>query len=1504
MSKVKTLIVLFAAAVATTPVAAQTQTRGLRIPGVHGKPLVMQKMLPSQHVAKARAFDKKYPELCKMLYKANRTTGASPLKRVGVTEGKKSSVKKAPMLVTADGRELYGNVVAANYWDEMRPGLYSFKATESVDPSSLWINEDCAANGGGALVDGVFHSVNWSSSDEYLFITYNEFNAETGEETESKGLEDISLIAMELAVSQGGQVYGEFYNSDATAYELGVMDYSALKRTTIGTLSHNYVALGITKDNTLYGVASDGNLYKIDSKNAAETLVGPTGLSLVTSSGGVYQQSGEIDQKTDTFYWAAIDGDGNSALYTVDLTTGAASKVGDFTGNEQVFALTIPAPEAEDDAPAAVSNLNIYTNKGSLEPWVFFTVPKCTYAGVEFKYNVVLDYTIIVDGDTVQTGTAVPRQPVSYKVSLSNSGTHTFTVTVKNDVGSSPKATVEKYIGFDETYPVEEVKASANTATGKVTVTWSAPTGSYNGGYVGDLKYDVTRYPDEVKVAEGISGTTFTETLSPEQLTAYTYGVVAVNGDKRSSENTSGKVVLGPALVPPYDNDFPDESSLDLMTVIDSNNDGCTWGYHPEQHCAYNVYNSENSADDWLLTPAVKMEAGKEYAVTFTASNTIEQWSERLEVKYGEGDDPTTFEGTLLEPTELTSKKEYTAYIKPSKDQNIRVAFHAISEADRFNLLLFGVHVAEGCVATAPDTVTSIKVTPDKIGRTRADLHFRLPNFTIGGTALNGITKVEVMRDGVVTVSQANDGVFALTPGSWITLTDYPEKDSTYTYKVVVYGRDGEKGRVSLGKTAFVGTDIPSTVDASSITVKDNQSSVALAWDAVTVGKNGGYVDPQSMVYNVYDGLSYDDFYGYEYGNLLGSVTGDTHLDIDMNTDEGEQNILRPFIQPKNEKGEGYYTEAMTIVTGAPYSIPFKETFSDGGTDDGKLWWYNMNGSSSWYLNGDVASPDGGANGVAVFNGCGDESYFASGKINPAGADNLKLFFNIRGEYTDKASMTVQVQKSDGTVEDLKKYEYSDPENISDWTSECISLAKYANERYIVVRFLGNGQGLIPLDNIQVRNVYAEDLSVTMNAPESVKKGNTVELDLTVTNLGENTANGYSVKLYDGKDVVAEKTVNSTLAPLASETVSIDYTPSIFHDGETAQVTAEVVYDKDLDTSNNRATAEVNLITSTKPAPASATKEKGADGNTVTWTAPANNEGQVTDGFEDYDTWAVNSFGDWTGIDGDKGYTGEVFNSDDNTGHQGEPFAFEVFEPQEVSETLLENNPEMAPHNGNKYAAAFYSVLDESFVDADNWLISPSLSGRKQTVKFFALNQADSENNYPETIELLYSTTGTSREDFTLVKTVTVESKAWEEISFDIPEGATHFAIRHTTADGGYMLGIDDVTYEAGNGVLTGYNVYRDGKLVKSLGATTLQYVDNGASADSEYAVTAVYTDGESAPTMALDASGIDQTVAAGENKPFDIYSVDGKMVAKGVTSTANLPAGIYVVNGQKVTVK
>ena len=808
------------------------------------------------------------------------------------------------------------------------------------------------------------------------------------------------------------------------------------------------------------------------------------------------------------------------------------------------------------------------------------------------------------------------------------------------------------------------------------------------------------------------------------------------------------------------------------------------------------------------------------------------------------------------------------------------------------------VHVSAESAVTAPDSITNYTLTPDTKGAKSATISFTVPTKTISGATLSSVTKADIYRNDTV-VKTLTSG---LTPGSTVSYVDQVDTDAIYAYKVVLSNADGE-GRMSSTKSAFIGTDVPAQVESKSILVKDNTNSITVSWKGITQGANGGYVDPAKVSYNIYDNLSYDDSYGYEYGNLLDSVCGVSQSTIAMTTNEGDQEFLNVYIQPQNTKGVGNYTAGMTILKGAPYEMPIIEPFDNGSVSTG-LWWQNKNGSSSWNLNEYTESSHGGTPGVAVFDGCGDESFLSTGKIALAGAANPKLYFSVLGEVASKATLTVQIQKADGTVDSLETYEFNSSESVMPWQHENLSLAKYASEPYVIVRFLGNGTGLVALDNVQVRQVYAHDLAVSMSAPEEMKKGETGKVNVYVTNYGENTASAYTVRLLDGDEAVDSKTVSTALDPLASDTVTFDYASSVAYNGASTSLTAEVIYDADLDASNNTATATVNFIISSKPAPASASYVTGSAGTTVTWTAPDMQSKEVTETFEDYETWTIDNFGDWTTIDGDKGETGSILNRYEY-GHQYEPFAFVIFEPNGIASDITENYPEMTPHSGDKYAASLYSILDDSFVDADNWLISPSLSGKKQTIKFYALNQGDSNTDYPETIELLYSTGGTGQDEFVSVKTVTIEGGNWQEVSFDVPEGATHFAIHHTTVEGGFMLAIDDVTYEAGDGVLTGYNVYRNGELIGTVDTSTLKYTDEtSTSGTNVYSVTAVYTDGESEATAASDITGIDNVETADETKPFDAYTIDGKLVGKGLTSTRHLIPGIYVINGRKVTVK
>lgn len=137
--------------------------------------------------------------------------------------------------------------------------------------------------------------------------------------------------------------------------------------------------------------------------------------------------SGEIDQKTNTFYWACVEADKKSTLYTVDLTDASLSLVGDFEGQNMITMLSIPKPAAEDGAPAIAENLTFDFKNGSLTGDVCFDVPTKTFAGDELNGDIT--YTITDGTDTLAEGKAAAGSKVRQSVTLKDNGNVNFIIT-------------------------------------------------------------------------------------------------------------------------------------------------------------------------------------------------------------------------------------------------------------------------------------------------------------------------------------------------------------------------------------------------------------------------------------------------------------------------------------------------------------------------------------------------------------------------------------------------------------------------------------------------------------------------------------------------------------------------------------------------------------------------------------------------------------------------------------------------------------------------------------------------------------------------------------------------------------------------------------------------------------------------------------------------------------------------------------------------------------------
>lgn len=660
---------------------------------------------------------------------------------------------------------------------------------------------------------------------------------------------DCKFVALETANAADGTVYGEFYKSDLSGMEWGKVDYSTKTRTTIGDATHKFVALGVTSKNVLYGVATDGNLYKISTDDGTETLVGATGLTLtVTDETGTanYAQTGEIDQRNDIFYWAAIDASANTGLYTVDLTTGEATKVGDFNGTTGMVGMVIPQDMADDNAPAKASGLAVDFQGSSLSGNVSFTAPSTTYGGTALAGP--LTYSVSVNGEEVANGTTTAGAAVNVPVTVPSSGSYNFSVVTKNAVGASPRASITKWVGREAPNPVTGLTMTVD-ATYHVTVFWAAPTTTVSGAPLSNVTYDVYRCTKTKRtlVAEDLSDNTFTEQLTNPELTEYHYEVYAKNGDARSEVARSEGKVFGSSIVPDYFEDFKTADAEKLYTKIDANGDNKMWSYLSSDHCMRSNYSTASADDDWFITPRIHLTPDRTYTVSFSAKNRYPKYLNNLEVKWGTGNTVAELTNTLLPSTTIDSKYvRYSYVIAPTVEGDYFVGFHDIApQPDNGVLYLDSIAVTANALLVAPMAPTDFTATADPNGQLKTTLKFTVPATDVQGNALTSVDKVVIKRNAEVIKE------FGTTAGG-TTLTYVDEDVPTEglnAYEVAAYSGDN-CGDWALA-TVWVGNDTP--VNPTNVQLHDNVNNILTTWDPISSrGDHGGYVNTNDVKVSVY----------------------------------------------------------------------------------------------------------------------------------------------------------------------------------------------------------------------------------------------------------------------------------------------------------------------------------------------------------------------------------------------------------------------------------------------------------------------------------------------------------------------------------------------------------------------------------------------------------------------------------------------------------------------------
>lgn len=1449
-----------------------------------------------------------------------------PVTRLAASESNiRQAMHKAPVRprraeAAADAPAIAGAVIFADGWSETNKAFGLYNITPAVSEMKI---SGVNASYGGVLKEDIFYAHNladdgWGGFDVYI----KGYDINSGEMV----MDDWNFQAKYTGVDMtydavSGNVYGIMYaDDDMESYVLARLTYTTSTRfTKIYDLPGDWCAIAADKDGYLYAVKREIEMVggtPTVTKSVLYMIVDPAeGLVSELGETGVlpyYQSSMAFDPATNRLYWNVCPSDGSGSLYEIDTTTGKATLVYNLPNDEEIMGLYIPA-EVSTDIPAAPTDFTFSFEKGSLEGFVGFTAPSILVSGAAGEGS--LTYSLAVDGTpNFATGTCSYGEVVAVPMTLSGSGNHEFAVSVSNDNGVSQTLKESYYAGFATPQAPQNVVLVVDGEN--ASLTWSAVSTAATKGYfdAADVLYNVVRMPGSVTVAEGIANTEFSEALPPaEGYTVYSYSVVAVNGTQTSAAGRSNSYSIGD-IEPPYIEEFNDAASFEAFTVEGR------WKYSTSLGNGY-AYSASflGNGNEWLITPAIKLQAGKTYQVSFDAKPDMSSYPEQLEVKYGRSANSSAMTEILLESFYVSGKDytTYTAMLKASETGFYYIGFCCLTDPyDGMALYIDNISVGAPIGGEIPAAPSAFTAYGDADGAMKVNISVTAPTLTYSGLALESIERIDVLRAGSVVHT-----FDAPAPGSVLTWTDESPEAGENEYTAIVYS-DGEASQ-AVTTVGFAGFDTP--VSPTNFVVTEIADGIIHAsWDAVTTGVHGGPVNPALIAYDIatYDGVNMDlPVFGIK-------ETEATFRAID----EGSQEYLQIILFAINGDMEAAPVLSEMIPVGTPHAA-YSESFTAGIPAMPISIERQSNSTVKVFTDADGVPSQDGDNGIIGIQGIavGATASFAAGKINLGDMVKPALSFwsfTLADENTGNLSKNKVIVSIAEYGSEFKTVLSTTVEELgaeAGWHKVSVPLDEYAGKTIIfkITAEVVNFQYTL-FDNLRVGSSLAHDLAVTsVSAPSHVKAGAPFSVSVHYNNSGAESAADYAIELYmDGELVASDNGLE--LASGASGLTVFDVVMDALAE-ETISLDARINFAADENTANNKSEViEVEPVVPSFPTVTDLSAEEASDGSVVlSWSEPDYSgyivPDNVEESFEDAVSFAKTVDG-WTFLDID-GLASGTFRQFDLPGiEKDEARSFFVMDSSWGG--LGDYAPGFSGVRGTKSIVAFYALGGEN----NDWAITPELSGERQFVSFYARSYSSS---YSECFEVLY-TTGKAEDLASYVKVLGVEvvPHDWTAYEVELPEGATHLAVRYCQNDG-MMLMLDNFSFSAKGTEslsLSGFNVYRDGARHNVATVEDYTYADvDKRDSESKYVVTAVYTQGESRAsnavtvgptsgvenvadgTVTISADGCVITVTGAEGRTVKVVSADGKLMHTSVAATTEtivLAPGVYIVTAGDAVAK
>lgn len=984
----------------------------------------------------------------------------------------------------------------------------------------------------------------------------------------------------------------------------------------------------------------------------------------------------------------------------------------------------------------------------------------------------------------------------------------------------------------------------------------------------------------------------------------------------------------GAAETMPYEITF-DSSNYNTWQSIDDGQEDSTWKnliwMWNNNSWWYSLISSQKTpADDWVVSPAFDVAEGTQYEISYRIDRETGSGCE-LTLEMVEGTDAVTSK-QVIDTWKMETDKGVvkTVTFTANESGELRFGLHMTMQytgsAQKIKFKSFAIKALSK--ATAPGAVSDFTVTPGAEGAATATLQFKAPQVDAEGNELTGTVDVKIYREDETEPCHTVSGLAPGAAGSWTDTGAYTG-ETWYMVRAVGDGGEGVETRAD----AWIGEDEPKAVTITGI---NTSGKPTVTWTAPAVGVHDGYVNAAGLNYvisRVVDGKL----------SKVGETKALSFTDTDI--DESTQQNVSYQIVAKSSAGLGEAAQSDAVNVGPQLSLPFAESFAntayttspwmqqtvknaEGATGEPS---WELVASKSMEVDATDDNPEGVTvtissqdtdRGMIVFIPTGQWTNYCESRLVMPAIDftemlNPVLTFYIfreswntkdpaieNGRNDDYITVSARSENGEFIAADGEFHRYG---KQNAWELCEVPLYKFAGKGRVQVALVGHGCGTPTyIDNIRIEERTAYDLAMTgFSAPERVRVGESSGISAVVKNNGGFAADDYTVNLY--KDGVEVESVNAAkLEPGKSTVVRFEYAPADGSEGE-AEFSAKINYSADQDLANNNSEPATVSVTAALLPAVNTLDGSFVDGKShLTWKAAAWLPAETlveSDGFETYEPFAINSFGDFSSYDLDNKITAPI------TGltypNAGERMACQIMTP-----AMTNIDPEeldlWTPHSGTNMVIFPQATSQESDIASNDWLVFPMLSGNAQTIKMWLRSVND--DKYPEYVLGYYATVANPIDADDFLSCPDSEASyavpsTWTHKDYSVPAGAKWFALRHISQTG-YMLMLDDVTYQRSvlNMTPDGYNVYCNGEKVNDELLSECVFDHQPTVENSKYTVKAVYGDRESTPSneVLINLTGVQLVEMEAEEGVY--YNLQGIRVE-------NPTNGVYMLRkGGKTT--